>query len=1215
MFYQIVRVAQIVCGPAQFQAHCFRDANITAEPALILLGKLVTEKSPDWRILLDDGTGSIPVEFTSFHHEWIGQTVCIVKWNLVPTKVITSSIIPSQLADTVADRCIEILCEPWIVPGDHCIHHLSSYSFSSFDISLPPDDTSAWTPSESATLKILKSTQPATLLLLNIQPEDENYRDRIQQIRKRKTVNVHGRVLAKSSFLARNDQAYFLIEILCSERGQSLSAFVLFEDRGQSSGMLWAYYQAVQIDKHYVLVNMSTKQAKLGEDNDTIRKILTFSFSESSIYPINENALCKLVDASSRGRLPLPPNNCKGIARSDNSTVTGSPPKQHMMSVVLSYIGKITQVIDAIGGLYELDGAHELYMTYYPSPSFGGSLRVGAKVRLHNVHMLVRECYEKLISRRKAVFAACMYSTVEVIEFSSFPTEGYIVSGDLRNQIRQKWSGLNLADLIVLSDLKTSLERAFDAQTETAWHRSRISEFDIKKWSLTLAKSIIKQSGFSEYREKESNLSAALNHSEVCKLANLRYPKPNVITIRDVYNFIDDELCRQDEHRNVNENFRFRTIRKDDFGIPNAVLVGFMDVDRSGNLRLTDASHSIPIVFELNEQNVTVDSLYSDWIILHFDIIVEMVGTLRKVYLRSSTKECRHYSQFVRSFPRIKKDFKQNMILFTPLYRGPTSARFNPSSNHALVGYLEGIAWLVEVSNVPFASVDSLKLLSDSSFTVGEFRDLSVWPAINNNDLYLLSNVRVTKFDSGGKVELSFSYTENSSCERVKLYQGDVFDVEEGLKRVDGINKVHLDPGCYPELCIKEQKPLIMSVRELIDLIQQDSDPALASLISVEGIVVAKEFRNVREAWALQHRIDPCELFIQSNIGIGRFDRCLHLRLGDSNDVSQTIDAYIDLQQYNYPLGAIPGSRILLERVRLVVWSRNFPSLASVPETVIRPTSNEFAVNSRAINDKAIVVADYNRPKAPRCRLFDFVTNEGENYGGELEVLCTITHIHEIILWCECAYCFARMLEDVEMCPNCSTKSTFKNFNIKARAKFYVEDGTFEATVELENYQAVMRLLNLQEVQVRQLETMIRRGVPQVDYAKDPPWFAESGLKSMMDDILQDDADSSPKQMARSFLVTLVERIGIIRSCRILCRHSGGANAKKAPTTRRAKGEERSNFWYPENCSLADDGRSKLIRISDRSTLPTFSYQRLYLRGIWVEEIDPCTEIKRLLPI
>ncbi|XP_030630813.1 CST complex subunit CTC1 [Chanos chanos] len=88
-------------------------------------------------------------------------------------------------------------------------------------------------------------------------------------------------------------------------------------------------------------------------------------------------------------------------------------------SKIISYKGVVTSVLNAEAGLYEIDGRVGLCLAFQPVQKWGGGLRPGVEIELHNVHFLYRPSPFTL----PTMLCACLRSSVSVTAFSRLETK------------------------------------------------------------------------------------------------------------------------------------------------------------------------------------------------------------------------------------------------------------------------------------------------------------------------------------------------------------------------------------------------------------------------------------------------------------------------------------------------------------------------------------------------------------------------------------------------------------------------------------------------------------------------------------------------------------------------------------------------------------------------------------------------------------------------
>ncbi|XP_072552754.1 CST complex subunit CTC1 isoform X2 [Salminus brasiliensis] len=98
----------------------------------------------------------------------------------------------------------------------------------------------------------------------------------------------------------------------------------------------------------------------------------------------------------------------------DLAQVDAGPLARRKLSKIISYRGRLTSVLNAEAGLYEIDGKVGLCLAYQPQRKWCGGLRPGAEIELQNVHFLFRPSP----FGHDAVLCVCLRSSVCVTAFS-----------------------------------------------------------------------------------------------------------------------------------------------------------------------------------------------------------------------------------------------------------------------------------------------------------------------------------------------------------------------------------------------------------------------------------------------------------------------------------------------------------------------------------------------------------------------------------------------------------------------------------------------------------------------------------------------------------------------------------------------------------------------------------------------------------------------------
>ncbi|XP_073794829.1 CST complex subunit CTC1 isoform X1 [Danio rerio] len=103
----------------------------------------------------------------------------------------------------------------------------------------------------------------------------------------------------------------------------------------------------------------------------------------------------------------------------DDTRLASDPAVRVKPSTIISFKGTVTKILNAEAGLYELDGQVGLCLAYQPTQKWGGGLRPGAEIQLHNVHFT----YQASAFAPRAVLWACLRSSVQITAFSRLCSE------------------------------------------------------------------------------------------------------------------------------------------------------------------------------------------------------------------------------------------------------------------------------------------------------------------------------------------------------------------------------------------------------------------------------------------------------------------------------------------------------------------------------------------------------------------------------------------------------------------------------------------------------------------------------------------------------------------------------------------------------------------------------------------------------------------------
>ncbi|KAL1249201.1 hypothetical protein QQF64_020206 [Cirrhinus molitorella] len=98
-----------------------------------------------------------------------------------------------------------------------------------------------------------------------------------------------------------------------------------------------------------------------------------------------------------------------------SAAASGSGPAARVKrSTLISFKGMVTKILNAEAGLYEIDGQVGLCLAYQPAQKWGGGLRPGVEIQLHNVHFM----YRASPFAPHVVLCACLRSSLQITAFS-----------------------------------------------------------------------------------------------------------------------------------------------------------------------------------------------------------------------------------------------------------------------------------------------------------------------------------------------------------------------------------------------------------------------------------------------------------------------------------------------------------------------------------------------------------------------------------------------------------------------------------------------------------------------------------------------------------------------------------------------------------------------------------------------------------------------------
>ncbi|XP_048359755.1 CST complex subunit CTC1 [Sphaerodactylus townsendi] len=374
----------------------FPDQRILQRAHLILVGYLTDGKDEvtDGSLYVRDNTGTLPCEVLHFELEWLENLLLFPSWTYIPPKN------PSRAG------YLEILADPVeVMPG------------LEKRIDIPP---------------VLDLGQAAKLLRAQCKKEEE--------------LNVAGELSRLSTVLSIHRKVFFFLFL--NNFGSDPYVPVLV----QSPHLVW--HHVLQLGHRYVVTALKISSLKASG----LRVFVTSSSSHLLPYCL-ENVMEPFEDSISEGSsvLSASPVTSTLLSSSLELGEEGKPVVPVKKSKVISYVGTITQVLNAQAGLYELDNKFTLCLAYQQQLNAGRALRPGACVELRDVHLL-----QKPLAAFPFVLGACLHTTLTLKSFSkqSILHQPVASSGNLYVQLLLRYN-LTLPQYLFLVSLLQTLEQRF----------------------------------------------------------------------------------------------------------------------------------------------------------------------------------------------------------------------------------------------------------------------------------------------------------------------------------------------------------------------------------------------------------------------------------------------------------------------------------------------------------------------------------------------------------------------------------------------------------------------------------------------------------------------------------------------------------------------------------------------------------------------------------
>jgi len=235
----------------------------------------------------------------------------------------------------------------------------------------------------------------------------------------------------------------------------------------------------------------------------------------------------------------------------------------------------ITKIINNHYAIYELDNKFILSLSHYPIDIQFCSLRPGAELILHNVHLFSLQTLDK----SKLCFIACKRSSIELKSFSKNLSWDVMKCSIIH---KEDVSQYNSIDIIYLTYIIEWLKYYLypNSNDNSIPHINNLSQ------------QILFYSGYKDY-QRQDFIREILYHHDYCDLARPRYSLPYLINIKTILN--NNKLIHFLFQRlnNLTMEFESCNFTQEDLGLSNTWLIGLLDTTSTGKFRVFDKNHYI----------------------------------------------------------------------------------------------------------------------------------------------------------------------------------------------------------------------------------------------------------------------------------------------------------------------------------------------------------------------------------------------------------------------------------------------------------------------------------------------------------------------------------------------------------------------------------------------------------------------------------------------
>ncbi|RHZ90244.1 hypothetical protein Glove_2g13 [Diversispora epigaea] len=822
-----------------------------------------------------------------------------------------------------------------------------------------------------------------------------------------------GKVLIKSVLQYSNDKPVGCLLMLV---GDQTHVHVLFSGKE----IIERYFMII-VGKTYLLTDLNTTN-----QISSIFPVFEFNstFSNSFPFPINDKHSFTYLNPSnlfnniSKHPHPISTNECSPIP-------------------FFTYKGTITCIIDNVLGVFILDSQFILHLGRYPYYNYLIlPYRVGMTLLLHNIHAVSTKMDRdiwKLSARKhcpklediKIIFVACFCSTIQICEFPSNKFCHYSVTP----RVISKFSLFHVDDSLTLLDLIWIQKVYYEILEKFP------GEFDD---STLLGDPLGNSSGqssllsklFQRYHISDQGQEwpeEFFNHRFGCRTCQLNdVSKIKFITFS---NFL--KIIEKIETENQSTT---KVISQSEAGMEFIQLMGILEGNSIGMLQFRDHTGQIQAVNISSVQKIQTYHLNNIWLVPEYDIVLEKH---EKPYIRFAIDKCFCFYVKPSTFPIELKSFAFRVSHIYPAKVDcPSELEFPNLSFKMRINIFPVLEIdngtrneLPEKNTYVHLSGDFIKFLP--AIHVGSTYEMTY----NRNPEFWLKNVDNAKIRSL-QVEINKNF-EYSTC---KDLIGNKFGPT--ILQLNEVNK-------HTYIALETKFLEANKILNISDLLY--GDMKIGSIISIQGILVSKEFRPT----TYLPKFTRSPSFSNHLKGdTDHRDTSLLLRIRDTK-TKDVIDTYIvSTARYIIPLGLIPGQPLILRKVMAKVSKIGIVYCCSLPTTNITLAgipNDDHKMFHELENIKLIDL--FNRSAQKLCRIH-----------------CTITQVFNLSVEMVCETCEQTFYNN--SCPN---ECTLFPPKFRVEGKFEVRDGTSKAIVLIKDEVGLQELLQLKDDRIQ----LIRKAAAQ----------------------------------------------------------------------------------------------------------------------------------------